>query len=170
MKSIYIPQLLHAPEQTEVVKFNEFLPGLETLTPVQGQLQVAHRGNYLDVSARAETIITLTCDRCLQQYNHRLSATPTELIWLKDAEEPQLETSELEIAPEELVETLPQRGNFDPETWLYEQLCLAMPQRQLCEQQCPGITPAVDSDALTTSVDRRWAALEALKRSLQSKG
>lgn len=171
MKAIYIPQLLQMPGQTAVVEVDGLLPSLETLTPVQGQLQVAHCGNYLNVSGRAETIITLTCDRCLQQYNHRLSATPTELIWLKDAEEPQLETlEELEIAPEDLVETLPQRGTFDPETWLYEQLCLAIPQRQLCDPQCPGIAPAADSDAATTAADRRWAALEALKRSLQSQG
>jgi len=170
MKAIYIPQLLQAPEQTEVVAVNECLPNLDTLTPVQGQLQVVHRGNYLEVSGRAETIITLTCDRCLQQYNYRLSTTPTELIWLKDAEELHPETlEELDIAPEDLVETLPRRGYFDPEGWLYEQLCLAMPQRQLCDQQCPGIAPAVNADGSPAPVDRRWAALEALKRSL-SKG
>jgi uncharacterized protein len=55
MDAIYIPQLTKAPQQTEVLDFNEAIPGLETLTPVQGQLRVTHQGSYLEVSANAET-------------------------------------------------------------------------------------------------------------------
>ena len=36
MDAIYIPQLTKAPERTEEIQVNEFLPGLETLTPVRG--------------------------------------------------------------------------------------------------------------------------------------
>lgn len=72
MEAIYIPQLLKAREQTQTIEVDEFLPDLETLTPVRGRISVQHRGNYLEVSAQAETIITLNCHRCLQQYNHRL--------------------------------------------------------------------------------------------------
>ena len=43
MDAIYIPQLTKAPQQTEVIDFNEAIPGLETLTPVQGQLRVTHQ-------------------------------------------------------------------------------------------------------------------------------
>jgi uncharacterized protein len=120
MDPIYIPQLIKAPEQTTCVEVKECLPGLETLTPVQGKLQLTHAGSYLSVSAQVETIITLTCDRCLQQYNHRLVTQASELIWL---------------------ETTPQ----------------------------PDSIPLA-SETLTssTSPDRRWAALEALKKKLRS--
>ncbi len=164
MKAIYIPQLIQAPEQTELIEVNEFLPGLETLTPVQGQIEVTHQGNYLDVSAQAETIMTLTCDRCLQQYNHRLVSIATELIWLNQvAHEPQVESLEREIPFDDLVEALPPRGYFAADAWLYEQLCLAIPPRQLCDQQCPGIAPVVDGGT-SAGVDHRWAALAALKQ------
>ena len=84
MDAIFIPQLTKAPERTEEIQVQEFLPGLETLTPVRGVIQVKHQGNYLEVSSQAETIVTCTCNRCLQQYNHRLVLNAQEVIWLDE--------------------------------------------------------------------------------------
>jgi uncharacterized protein len=165
MEAIHIPGLLKRPEQTDVIQFNEFLEGLESLTSVRGRLQVTHQGNYLEVSAKAETIITLTCDRCLQQYNHRLALDASEMVWLDEsADQPDSGPLERETSLEELVETLPPQGYFQPDAWLYEQLCLAMPPRQLCDQNCPGIP--INDEGSASPKDRRWAALEALKRQL----
>ena len=58
MEAIYIPQLTKAPERTEVIPVEEFIAGLETLTPVRGQVRVHHQVNYLEVSGKAETIVT----------------------------------------------------------------------------------------------------------------
>ncbi len=166
MEAIYIPQLLKAREQTEVIQVDEFLPDLETLTPVRGRIRVQHHGNYLEVSAQAETIITLNCHRCLQQYNHRLSVDTLEIIWLDPAaDQPYEGPLERELAVEDLVEALPPQGYFDPGEWLYQQLCLEIPQRQLCDALCAGIQSAT-SDS-NQSVDHRWASLlEALKKQL----
>ncbi|QZZ22600.1 DUF177 domain-containing protein [Leptothermofonsia sichuanensis E412] len=167
MEPIYIPQLTRAPQQTEVIEFNQMIRELETLTPVQGRLQVTHKGNYLEVSANAEAIVTLTCHRCLQQYNYRLVIAPTELIWLDESARPdEIDFFDREILPEDLVETLSPRGFFDPETWLYEQLSLEIPQHQLCDQRCEGIQlPQLDEQPV---VDRRWASLEALRQQLSN--
>lgn len=165
MEAIHIPWLLKRPEQTEVVEVNECIAGLETLTPVRGRLKVAHKGNYLEVSAKAETIITLTCDRCLKQYNHRLQVNASELVWLEESvDQPEDDSLEREVPFEDLVETLPPQGDFHPDVWLYEQLCLAFPPRQLCDQTCPGIQVNDKGSALLT--DQRWQALEALKKQL----
>jgi uncharacterized protein len=165
MEAIHIPWLLKLPEQTNEIQVNELIAGLETLTPVRGRLKVRHQGNYLEVSAQAETIITLTCHRCLQQYNHRLKLDASELVWLDDsANQPDDGPLERETALEDLVEMLPPQGYFQPDTWLYEQLCLAIPPRQLCDQQCPGID-VMDTES-TSPTDRRWEVLEALKRQL----
>ncbi len=165
MDAIYLPQLALAPEQTETIEVKEFLPELETLTPVQGQVKVSHQGNYLEVSARAETIITLTCDRCLQQYNHRLITQTSELMWLDtSADEEFLTLAEIETPLEALVETLSPQGYFHPGDWLYQQLCLEIPLRKLCDQTCTGIS-ATDASA-SPKVDRRWSALEALRQNL----
>jgi uncharacterized protein len=168
MEAIYIPQLTKLPERTEAIEFKEFLNGLETLTPVQGSLKVTHQGNYLEVSAQAEAIATLTCHRCLQKFNHRLSLNASELIWLTDANvQPDEVLFDRELSSlDDLVESLPPNGYFEPNKWLYEQLCLEIPQKQLCDQQCPGIE--VSDSAANPGIDRRWASLDALKRNLPS--
>jgi uncharacterized protein len=164
MDAIYIPQLVRAPEQTEAIEVQTYLPDLKTLTPVQGVMQVGHRGNYLEVSTRAETIMTLTCDRCLQQYNQRIRVDVSELIWLQESPEEVIEEDvEREIAYEDLVESLHPQGHFHPDEWLYQQFCLEIPQRQLCSQDCQGI---VTDKLIKPPVDRRWASLEAFKDQL----
>ncbi|MBD2499383.1 YceD family protein [Anabaena azotica] len=169
MDAIFIPQLTKAPERTEEVQVKEFLPGLETLTPVRGRVRVQHHGNYLQVSAQAETIVTCTCNRCLQQYNHRLAVDTQEVIWLDDAVEQEQDLPlEREVAMEDLVETLSPNGYFYPSEWLYEQMCLAIPQRQLCDNNCPGILAKDNAESSDQVVDKRWAGLNALKKQLPS--
>ncbi|MCY7272396.1 MAG: YceD family protein [Phormidesmis sp. CAN_BIN44] len=167
MKPIHIPQIAQAHERTETIEFKENLKGIETLTPIQGVLKVAHQGNYLEVSAQADAIVTLICHRCLQQFNHRLSVAASELIWLTDAEDDSgMLPIDQDLSVDDLVESLPPDGFFRPTDWLYEQLCLAIPQKQLCDKQCAGIE--VSDAVLNPGVDRRWASLEALKGQLPS--
>lgn len=167
MTSIFIPNLLHRPEQTETVEVNRHLPNLDSLTPVQGAVRISHRGTVLEVQAKAETIVTLTCDRCLQQFNHRLRVNCQEYIWLEEPMPDMLDDEEREVAMDELVETLSPQGHFDLESWLYEQLCLELPMRNLCDADCQGIQ--VNSDPLpkpAAPTDHRWASLEALRNQL----
>lgn len=166
MEPIYIPQLLKRSEQKELIQFEEFLPDLDTLTPVRGKMQVAHQGNYLEVKVKAETIVTLTCHRCLKQYNYRLALKTSELIWLEEpANQKDLGGAEVEVDLEDLVESLPPQGYFQPGEWLYEQMCLEMPLRQLCDSDCPGIQVEEIGSSESAS-DRRWASLEALRNNL----
>ncbi|MEM7727272.1 MAG: YceD family protein [Cyanobacteria bacterium P01_A01_bin.45] len=166
MDAIYIPQLTKAPERTGELQIKEFLPGLETLTPVRGKIRMQHCGNYLQIHVKAESIITLTCDRCLQQYNSRIAIDTSEIIWLEErANDPEELPLEREVAMEDLVESLSPTGHFYPSEWLYEQMCLAIPQRQLCDNKCPGIESANKSDDV---IDSRWASLESLKKQFPS--
>ncbi|HTL88964.1 MAG TPA: YceD family protein [Leptolyngbya sp.] len=167
MDAIHIPRLTQTPGQNQTIEFKTFLKDLKTLTPVQGQLTLSHRGNFLEVSARAETIVTLTCHRCLQQFNYRLEIAPSELIWLDETAD-QLDELPLDrdLSMDDLVETLSPNGYFDPETWLYEQLSLEIPQRQLCEQSCTGIEVA--DEIKNPGIDQRWASLQSLKGRLSN--
>ncbi|NJL47374.1 MAG: DUF177 domain-containing protein, partial [Leptolyngbyaceae cyanobacterium SM2_5_2] len=83
MEKVYIPHLLQQRDHTLTVDIATHLPDLETLTPVRGQVTITHQGTFLEVKGKAETIITLACHRCLQNYNHRLSLAPEEFIWLQ---------------------------------------------------------------------------------------
>lgn len=170
MNPIYIPQLLSATDRTRTVSFETVFEGLETLTPVRAELSVRHGTTFLEVSGRAKTIVTLTCDRCLQRYNHRLAIDTQEIIWLsKELAVDQDMPLEQEVNPESLVESLSSEGYFEPETWIYEQVCLALPQRQICDLNCPGILPVEHQRSgadRMENVDHRWSALAALKQQL----
>lgn len=169
MDRFYIPQLLHQPEKTLSLELDGHIPELETLTSVRGEVQVTHQTTYLAVKGFAETIVTLTCHRCLRNYNHRVSIAPEEIIWLQDDPSPGSLPLEREVAVEDLMETLPPQGYFDPAAWIYEQICLALPQRQLCDADCPGIEVPGSASAKQTDtpVDHRWSALAQLQRQIE---
>ena len=168
MEAIYIPNLLKAPARTVEIIIDNFIAGLDTLTPVRGKLIVRHGGNFLEVSGEAETIVTLICDRCAQNYNHRLRIETSELIWLEaaatDWENLPLER---EVLLEDLSENLNPTGYFEPQIWIYEQLSLAMPMRQVCGKSCPGATQ-ITSVSEIPQIDHRWASLASLKEQLKN--
>lgn len=163
MRSIHIPQILNAANKTVVIDVAEHLPGLETLTPVKGEMSVTHQGTYLDVRGKAEAIVTLECDRCLQSYNTRIQLDTSEVVWLEEPASEELVEKEVDL--EDLIESTSPSGNFDPGEWLYQQMCLAIPQKQICRLNCEGI-PFNNPKSTEPEIDHRWAALSALKQQL----
>jgi uncharacterized protein len=165
--TVSIPRLTKLPASQETLEFKEIFPDLQTLTPVNAKVQVTHKGNYLEVIGQADGIITLTCDRCLTQYNHRLSIDTTELVWFNEGGG-LTEMDELPIDKdldlENMVETVPEDGDFDVSNWVYEQLALDFPYKKLCDEDCSGIQ--VTEENKQPEGDRRWAGLEALKGQL----
>jgi uncharacterized protein len=172
MEPLHIPQLANRQDRTLEIIVDSTIPEFETLTPVRGKVIVKHGGTFLDVSAQVETIITLKCDRCLQQYNHRLVLDATEIIWLEEVdEEPDRRGMEIRTDLDELVDSLPPDGHFDPNVWLYEQLCLSLPLRQLCDRDCAGIIPTEEPVSEPSEakqlLDKRWGILGTLKDRLE---
>lgn len=169
MEPIFLPQLFRAPERTEVLTLEMSCPELGALMPVQGEMTVVHHGNYLQVEATAQTIVVLTCDRCLQNYNYRLQTEAEELIWLQEATLDDVAAGVIvdDEADPALRETLPPNGFFDPKDWLYQQLCLSLPQQQLCSADCSGIA-VTNPPQPSQTLDQRWSALADLKRQLGS--
>jgi uncharacterized protein len=172
MENIYIPQLQKQPDKTLVLQVDTHLPDLETLMPVKGELTLIHQGTYLEVRATAETIVTLTCHRCLKHYNYRVAVSPMELLWLETPPDPATLPLEQEVSMDDLVETLPPDGYFDPNGWLYEQICLALPQRQICDSACGGIEFEQEGSTqpVTEPVDDRWSVLAQLKQQMNRTG
>jgi uncharacterized protein len=166
MEKVFIPHLLRHERHTLKIPVDGMILDLATLTPVRGQVTVQHQGTFLNVSAEAESIINLACHRCLQQYNHRLQLTTKEVIWLDEAADQAYDGPiELRVDFHDLVESLTPDGHFDVETWLYEQLCLALPHRQLCRTDCPGLLPPESQPLVqeeTKVIDGRWGSLKSL--------
>ena len=139
-------RVLGAPRHWSVEGHLDQLP---SLTPVRGELRAEHRGNVLMVEGKLSTIVTLSCDRCLGQFNHELTCTSTELIWLGQAPptEDDLQNSEHISEMEGLVEYLDPRGDFDPQQWVFEQLNL----------QLPVVNHWVNTVRDPASVPKRWS-------------
>jgi len=153
------------------------ISGLDSLTPVQGHLQAIHHGTALELIGAAETIVTLRCDRCLQHFNHALSAEVHELVELRGqaADVPQAAAAagssgdgpafSLELlhagldSSDDLDDRLDPAGSFDPEHWLFEQLSLRLPLVNRCGDDCPGPDRWCSEPA---GGDPRWAALARL--------
>jgi len=114
MEKLYIPQIARAVDATESFDFKEFIEGLETLTPVQGVISVRHVGSFLEVSSKASTIMTLTCDRTLVQFNYRLAINNSERICLAEPLPESEYPREREIEADDLVESISPSGYFDP--------------------------------------------------------
>jgi uncharacterized protein len=164
MEKILIPQIARSPNSTITIQFKEFIPNLETLTPPQGILQARHGGSFLEVQSKAWTIMTLTCDRSLVQFNHRLEIDTKELIWLAVEIPANQYAKEIELSLSDLTETLPPTGYFDPAAWLYEQFCLNIPFQKIAPD-APELVPL--GSASTPQLDKRWAALAALNDQIE---
>jgi len=160
MEKIFIPRLLKMPLQREEIILNHQISGLNTLTPVRGIFQVCHRGNFLELSLQADTILTLICDRCLQSFNYRLAVDTSEIILLKEEDELNLPL-EREVISEDLSESLSPNGHLIVDEWIYEQLSLAMPLRSICDNNCQP--PSIELPQDITIKDSRWSALSSLK-------
>jgi uncharacterized protein len=172
MEPLYIPQLANRPDRTLEIIVDRLIPEFETLTPIRGKIVVKHGGTFLEISAQTETIVTLACDRCLQQYNQRLILDTQEIIWLEaESTEPERRGVEVKNELEDLVDSLPPDGHFPPDVWLYEQLCLSLPLRQLCNRDCVGIAPLetpTPQPVEVAQLDHRWGILENLKQKLEN--
>jgi len=163
MEKLYIPQIAKSVDATEEFEFKEFIEGLETLTPVQGFISVHHVGSFLEVRAKASTIMTLTCDRTLVQFNYRLVIDTSEMICLAEPLPESEYPKEREIETGDLVESLSPNGHFDPTTWLYEQLILAIPYPKIAPDAPALELTDSDNSNLDISVDKRWSVLSSLQ-------
>lgn len=143
-------------------RVDQAIAGLESLTPVQGEIQALHHGTALEISGWAETIVTLRCDRCLQHFNHQLRAQVRELVELRGSGAVEADAEiDLLLASggEDLDDRLDPNGVFDPEHWLFEQLSLRLPLVNRCGEACPGPDRWSSEPPLG---DPRWAALAGL--------
>ena len=155
-------------ESPRVWTVDGYLEDLPSLTPVRGTIQAEHRGNVLAVHGSLQTIVTLICDRCLNQFNQQLISTTEELIWLGEEriEHEQLQASDGSEQMTGLLERLDPQGPFDPQQWAFEHLNLQLPAVNRCGVECPGPPglPTSDSEeALNSRPDPRWDVLRQLQ-------
>ena len=149
---------------------NQSLAELNSLEPVRGWVEATHREDDLWVCAEADTIVELTCDRCLKPFPHQLSAAVEESIALRSNSDPlDIELKSASCDGQEAMESIDPSGRFDPEHWLFEQLNLQLPLKRLCCDDCPGLIEPEEpcTEAAGAGIDPRWASLLQLRQDQQ---
>jgi uncharacterized protein len=118
------------------------------------------------VRGTIEADVWVDCTRCLEPVRKDLEFS-FDAIFVDPADEP----GEVEIAleAEQLDESVAEGGKIDVAEVVREQILLALPDQQLCKEDCLGLCPIcggnrnlIDCKCEESDIDPRWSALKDL--------
>lgn len=143
----------------------EFLPG----EGVDWSLKMRRIAGAVEVSGTVSGSITLTCYRCLKGFGFPLSVQLREsVLWLNEGD--------IKPGDERTDEYMVNVGILDLAPMLRDAICLALPSRRICGEQCKGLCPACgidlnleQCDCDTRKVDARLKPLADLKKRMEEK-
>jgi uncharacterized protein len=111
--------------------------------------------------------LVLDCSRCLEPVNRHFDV-PFEAVFVDAGVEPANE--EIQIGKEDLDESLIIDGKIDIAEIVREQIILALPETELCREDCQGLCSKcganrnlIDCKCTEDEIDPRWAVLKNLK-------
>lgn len=111
----------------------------EFLAPLKTSLRAIHVRDMVEVEGRVETVIGLSCSRCLESYEASLVA-PFALSYTRELPEIGSESDEeVEISAEEMGLILFEGEEIDLREAIQEQILMALPLRPLCRDDCKGL-------------------------------
>jgi len=111
------------------------------LAPLKTSLRAVHVRDMVEVEGQVETVIRLSCSRCLESYDTSLVA-PFALTYTRELPEVEAESDEeVEISAEEMGLILFEGEEIDLREALQEQVLMALPFRPLCREECKGLCP-----------------------------
>jgi uncharacterized protein len=138
------------------------------VSPVHLRLALDKDRDKVRVHGLLQTVIELTCSRCLEGYPIPVD-TKFDLLYLAATNEPT--EQEQEVEQDDLGTSYYRDGAIDLSDLVREQLYLALPMKPLCQEACRGLCPQcgtnLNSDSCsctTTWEDPRLAPLKALAR------
>lgn len=175
---ISIDELRALPQQKLNLSFRENIDDLNAVKPVLGELTVSAGATGIKLFGTVQTLLKLTCHRCLRPYFLNLSV-PVEESFIEHRRQDDFERSgkisrEKELTAQDFIEELPEDGVLDITDLVYQAVTLATPVSCLCGDSCPG--PAFpDAESLSGSladtkddkesqekIDPRWKNLKTL--------
>ncbi len=137
------------------------------LAPVRASLSISKAEDTLSVRGRIETVVLLSCSRCLKDVEHRIDKD-FSLFFTKEGAP---EQEELELTGEEIELVHMEGDEIDTDEVLLEQIALDIPQKPLCASDCKGLCPRCGADLnlgrcgcpQEKSIDPRFAKLKDFK-------
>lgn len=172
---ISIDELRALPQQRANISFKENIDNLEAVKPVLADLTVNASSTGIRVSGNANTLLKLTCHRCLRPYFLNLNVAIDEFYreHAGHAEEERLRR-ERELTADDFVEELCEDGSLDITDLVYQAVTLATPVSCLCGEDCPGpafpdgeaksgsLAGSKDKQSQEDRIDPRWKNLKTL--------
>lgn len=166
---INVSALKRAVGDSEQYSLVEKLPPLDLkdgkvifAEPVQVTLRVTNIGNYLHAQGKISCEVVLTCGRCLEQYNYSLLTQLDEKYYLAELG--------LKDVDHEADDYIPFSGDWiDITQEVAAAVQLALPMRQICNENCKGLCPHCGTnlnhaacDCREDDIDPRLAVLKEL--------
>ncbi len=107
--------------------------------PIRARVHLVRWGISVKVTGRVETELSLTCDRCLDEFPFPVAEEINVLL------EPVASVSrlkeEIRLSPEDLDVIFFDGETIEVDEVVREQILLAVPMRQLCREDCKGLCP-----------------------------
>jgi uncharacterized protein len=148
-------------EETNEVTFT---PGEE----VAWMLELRRIAGGVEIAGSINGVVTLSCYRCLEDFDFLLSLRVREhALWLSEEEFEDQEEAGLDYVVAD--------GILDLEPVIRDSICLAFPVKRVCGESCRGLCARCGANLNlepcgcdTAAVDSRLKPLEELKKRLES--
>jgi uncharacterized protein len=138
-------------------------------SPVSARLRIDKAGSEIMVNGDLWAEISLTCSRCLKEFNGNLTV-PVNVVY-HPVEELKDETHLNEVKSEDLDLDFYSGEEIDLLGLMKEQIELNLPMKPLCDEACKGICPKCGTDlnvkSCTCSVKDIDPRFESLKKLIQ---
>jgi len=114
-------------------------------SPVRYDLTVVREYGYLRASGSVKVTVSLTCSRCLAEFESPIESKITIFFRPGAAEETVLE-EEAELNEQDLISAVFTDDEIDLGHEMEEQIALEIPFRPLCDENCRGLCPECGAD------------------------
>ncbi len=143
---------------------------IKLVRPVNVDLEIYKRPDHIRIIGAIESILRLTCHRCLDDFEWPLREQ-VDVFLVEDKKSPEEEEKELET--DELEYEFFDGENIELDQLVIEQIFLALPYKILCSDSCEGLCPkcGANLNEETCNCDRSskaspFAAVEEIKGQL----
>ena len=132
MHKILIEDIEKEPNKTLFYEFNDFMKEFEA--DVYADLELKSLGQFIEVSGTVQGKLKLICDRCLNEFDYKLSIDIEETFAKQSLQDEY--SSEFELTRGQFITDLNGEKEIDIYDLLYQSVILALPNKKVCGINC----------------------------------
>ena len=138
-KYLSIEELENSKNKTLNFKVNDYIEGLDLVSPLDANLTATSLGEYIQIKGHVVANVKLICDFCLEEYESSLEFDIDEL-YIKNSlfTNPDIKGQEFEIKDGQFVTDLNGEMDIDIYDLLYQSVILNYPNKKVCGINCKG--------------------------------